>query len=156
MSRLDHELSWAEEGFCGVAGSFHDGVRRCGYDGQLKRIVVVEEDPSIREITKDILQRYGYDVVTSGRGSGIFALCSPAGTAPFLALIDAALLDQGDAGMLQKIYLVNPTLRVIITSIYNHDWDAAQMFAAGAAGFLKKPYRMAELLRIVTRAEFVQ
>jgi len=156
MSRLDHELSWAEDGYCGASGSFPECVKRNGSDGLQKRILVIEEDLDVSKITKDILRRNGYDVVTSSSGSDILILCSPNGYSPAVVLIDSSYFDQCNSGLLRKIYSVNPSLKVIVTSIYNHDWDTMTMYVDGAAGYLKKPYRMADLLRIIDRVEVVQ
>ncbi len=51
-----------------------------------------------------------------------------------------------------RLRAVNPNVKVIISSGYSRDQDADDLLKLGAAGFVQKPYRIAELVKVVGEA----
>ncbi len=51
----------------------------------------------------------------------------------------------GGAETFQKLKGVDPQVRVLLSSGYSLDGEAQQVMAAGARGFIQKPYRLANL-----------
>lgn len=70
--------------------------------------------------------------------------------------IDLVLLDVGMPGMggrlcLQQLLEMDPSARVIIVSGYSPIGGGKASTENGAKGYIKKPYRMGELLQTVRR-----
>lgn len=114
-----------------------------------KLVLVVDDDRGIQDLTRDILELYGHSVLTAGSHGDALALCERRGKQISVVLLDVGESETAAFDVLQRIREVNPAARVIITSVDSHDGDARGMFGQGSAGFLKKPYRMTELLRMV-------
>lgn len=114
-----------------------------------KLVLVVDEDSGIQDLTKDILELYGHSVLTVGNHGDALALCEQRGKEISVVLLDVVESETAAFDIFQRILEVNPAARVIITSSDSHDGDARGMFGRGSAGFLKKPYRMTELLLMV-------
>lgn len=112
-----------------------------------KLVLVVDDDPGIQDLIRDILELYGHSVLTVGSHGDALALCEQRGKEISVVLLD--VMETSAFDVFQRILEVNPAARVIITSVYDQDGDARGMFGRGSAGFLKKPYRMTELLRMV-------
>jgi DNA-binding NtrC family response regulator len=114
-----------------------------------KLILIVDYDPGIQDLTSEILELYGYSVLTAGSHDDALTLCDRRGKDISVVLLDVAESETAAFDVFQRIREVNPAARVIITGIDSHGGDARGMFGRGSAGFLKKPYRMTELLRLV-------
>ncbi|HEX9021977.1 MAG TPA: response regulator, partial [Nitrospirota bacterium] len=48
-----------------------------------------------------------------------------------------------------RLRAINPHVKVIASSGYGQDRDADDLLKQGAAGFVQKPYRIAELVKVV-------
>ncbi len=120
-----------------------------------KLVLVVDDDPGIQDLTRDILELYGHSVLTTGQGDAI-TLCEQRGKDVSVVLLDVMESETVAFDVFQHIRDVNPSARIIITSSDIHDGDSRGMFGRGSAGFLKKPYRMTELLRMVEGFQKIQ
>jgi DNA-binding NtrC family response regulator len=114
-----------------------------------KFVLVVDDDPGIQDLTRDILELYGYSVMTAGSKEDALDLCERRGKDFSVVILDVVESETAAFSVFQRIRGINPATRVIITSTYDQDGDSRGMFGQGSAGFLKKPYRMTELLRMV-------
>ena len=121
-----------------------------------KLILVVDDDPGIQNLTRDILELYGHSVLTAESHDDALTLCDRRGKDISVVLLDVVESETAAFDVFQRIREVNPTARVIITSIDSHDGDARGMFGRDSAGFLKKPYRMTELRRLVEGLQKIQ
>jgi DNA-binding NtrC family response regulator len=121
-----------------------------------KLILVVDHDPGIQALTRDILELYGHSVLTVVSHGDALALCEQRGKEISVVLLDVVEPETAAFDVFQRIMEVNPAARVIITSGDSYDGDACGMFGRGSAGFLKKPYRMTELLRMVEGYQKIQ
>ena len=54
-------------------------------------------------------------------------------------------MNRGGADTFQKLKGIDPWVRVLLSSSYFQDGEAQQVMAAGALGFIQKPYRLAAL-----------
>lgn len=127
----------------------HQPMATVNYMMNKKIVLVVDEDPGIQDLTRDILELYGHSVLTAGSPDDALALCEQRGKEISVVLLDVMESETAAFDIFQRILDVNPAARVIITSGDGHDGDARGMFGRGSSGFLKKPYRMTELLRMV-------
>lgn len=114
-----------------------------------KLVLVVDDDPGIQVLTRDILELYGHSVLTAASRGDALALCEHRGKEISVVLLDVGEPETAAFDVFQRILEVNPAAKVIITSSDSHDGESLGMFGRGSAGFLKKKYRMIELLRMV-------
>jgi DNA-binding NarL/FixJ family response regulator len=49
----------------------------------------------------------------------------------------------------RRLREIDPAVKVIASSGYSHERDADELLKQGSAGFVQKPYRIAELVRVV-------
>jgi two-component system cell cycle sensor histidine kinase/response regulator CckA len=112
-------------------------------------ILVIDDEPMVKQLAKDVLKRYGYTVLTAGGGEeaiGVFRQRSPE--------IDAVILDMVMPAMegrevFRRLQEIKPDVKVIISSGYSHDRDADDLIEQGARSFVQKPFRIAELVKVV-------
>ncbi len=106
-------------------------------------LLVVDDDPDIRQALTDLLEYECYEVNTVGTGEEAIAKAKQ-------HHFDAAILDLGlpDADGLSVCHTlgqVDPNLPVIILTAFNTDEKRVQSFDQGAIAYLTKPYNKDEL-----------
>jgi CheY-like chemotaxis protein len=112
-------------------------------------ILVVDDEPMVKDLARDVLKRYGYTVLTAGGGGeAIETFRKRSGE------IDAVILDMVMPAMegrevFRRLQEIKPGVKVIVSSGYSHDRDADDLFEQGARSFVQKPFRIAELVRVV-------
>jgi PAS domain S-box-containing protein len=114
-------------------------------------ILVVDDEPLIRTVTKSILESMGYTVLTAADGlEGLSCFREHAET------IDLVILDMMMPGMsgrdcFVEMKKIKSTVRVILSSGFAREDEVEAMQAAGLDGFIRKPYRKEDLGRLVHR-----
>jgi PAS domain S-box-containing protein len=115
-------------------------------EGGAETILVVDDVPDIRMLASETLQHFGYSVMTAASGEEALEL-----HAGRKKLIDLTILDLGMPGIggsrcLRELLALNPAAKILIASGYSADDTVKKAMESGAAGFIGKPYQVAELL----------
>ncbi|HEY9673287.1 MAG TPA: response regulator [Waterburya sp.] len=115
--------------------------------GHGELILVVDDEDSIREMTKTLLETYGYKVLLASDGIEAIALYTQHQKKISVVLIDMMMpsIDGPTAiGILQKI---NPKVKIIGISglVLNH--QISEFLGNSVKTFLPKPYTSGELLK---------
>ena len=110
-----------------------------------KRILVVDDDPSVREMLMRVLVNEGYEVWTAANGTGALEIAAS-------ARVDLVILDlmlPGETGweVFERLTTENPRLSVIIATARSHEVFTAA--AAGLGALLEKPLDFPKLLQTV-------
>ena len=121
--------------------------------GNQERILVVDDAPEQRQLSKSILESIGYRVETVS--SGEEALMYLKEFRVELVLLDM-VMEPGMDGLdtYRNIKEIQANLRVLIVSGYCENDRMDQAFALGVRGFIKKPYSVSEIATKV-KNEFV-
>jgi PAS domain S-box-containing protein len=113
-------------------------------------ILIVEDDPSILNITATTLKRAGYR--TLEYRSGAEAWSSHASKADQIHLILTDLVIPGGINGLEmsaKFASINPAIRLIVTSGYSVEIAKWRMLEQNNVKFIPKPYKMDQVLKAV-------
>jgi CheY-like chemotaxis protein len=111
-------------------------------------ILVVEDDPIMREALADWLRGAGYGVRTVADGSA--GLAAVKLTPPALVVTDIHMPGINGATLIAELKLHYPQVPIVaISGLFNsgHGLDARAAIALGAARALAKPFKRADLLR---------
>jgi DNA-binding NarL/FixJ family response regulator len=68
-----------------------------------------------------------------------------------LVILDLIMPEMGGKDCLAELLKINPQVKVLISSGYSADASLRETIEAGARGFVKKPFRVNDLLRDVRR-----
>lgn len=117
------------------------------------RVLVMDDEEIIRELTEEMLKKLGYDVVSVKDGREAIELYRNAiqTGSPF----DAVIMDltvpggMGGATAIKKLLEEDPSVKAIVSSGYSNDIMIAEYKKYGFSGFIVKPYRFSELSRVV-------
>ncbi len=107
-------------------------------------VLLMDDDPAIREFVPIILSRYGYHVTVSKEGHEAIEVYSAAkkSGSPFDAVIMDLTIPEGMGGKaaIEALLKVDPKARAIVCSGYCHDPVMANFEAYGFKGRLQKPF----------------
>jgi PAS domain S-box-containing protein len=113
-------------------------------------VLIVDDDPDIRQALGDMLEAEGYGVHATGTGADGIAR---AGQVFYgVVLLDIGLPDIDGHAVLRALREVDPTLPVIILTGYGSEQNTIGPLNKGALAYLTKPYRPAEIKALVRRA----
>jgi DNA-binding NtrC family response regulator len=115
--------------------------------GERARILVVDDDESVRKVLATILEEEGYavDTVKNGRE----AIKKSKVKFYNLALIDIRLTDMEGTKLLTKIKDTTPKMRKIIITGYPALQNAINALNKGANAYMVKPFDMDKVLQTI-------
>ena len=117
----------------------HEMKRKAPVQGE-GTILVIEDEPDVMEITRETLERLGYDVVEAFTGKEAVQKVLSFDGSIDAALLDIKLPDMTGDRLYPLIMEARPGLKVIVFSGYALDGPAQNILDAGAEGFVQKPF----------------
>ena len=124
-----------------------------GYPVGEGRILVMDDEESVRSIAADILTHMGYEVEFAKDGGEAIESYERAKDAgqPFDAVIMDLTVPGGMGGKdaIQKLLKADPEAKVIVSSGYSKDAVMSQYREYGFKSVIAKPYKIQELGRVV-------
>ncbi len=128
--------------------SLNLGIRR----GQGK-ILVMDDEESIRVMAREMLSHCGYEVMIAKDGEEALALYQQAMEihTPFLLVIlDLTVPGKlGGMGTLARLQQLDPQVKALVSSGYSNDPIMANYASHGFVGVISKPYSLIELSNMV-------
>ncbi len=112
-------------------------------------ILVVDDEPSIREVTQTNLQANGYQVLTAANGAEALALCTQHQDRIKLSLTDMMMPGMDGVAVTKALQKLNPNIKIIGLSGLASNRDSAEAAGIHFQRFLLKPFAAAELLQAV-------
>ncbi|HEY5035794.1 MAG TPA: response regulator, partial [Chthoniobacterales bacterium] len=114
--------------------------------GNGQTILLVDDEPSIREVAELILKRHGYKVLLSEDGPTALALF-----ARHMGLIAVVITDLSMPGMdglmlVRTLRRMRPGLKIIVSTGRTDEFNAAATAALNIDGTMSKPYTSPSLL----------
>jgi two-component system cell cycle sensor histidine kinase/response regulator CckA len=116
--------------------------------GGHETVLVVEDDPSVREIAVRALRARGYQVVEASNGQEALAVAERLGPRIDLLVTDMVMPQMGGLDLAERLRESRPRLRALFTSGYSEE-QAAQLREIEDARFLQKPFTGSALARRV-------
>ena len=106
-------------------------------------ILVIEDEETLAEMLRQILERLGYRVLQAETGKEAVELAKTFDGQIDLALLDMKLPDMDGGRVYPLIMEARPDLKVIVCSGYSIHGPAQDILDAGAEGFMQKPFSIA-------------
>ena len=114
----------------------------------VKNIIVVDDDRSIRVVISTALSRAGYNVKSSGTAAGMWRLVES--DFADILITDVGLPDGDALDVLPKLQKLKPNLKIIVMSARTTLLTAVRAEKKGAFEYLPKPFDLEELLNLVS------
>jgi two-component system OmpR family response regulator len=108
------------------------------------RILVIDDEPKLRESLAEGLRMEDWDVATAGSGSEALRLIDASHFE--LLLVDWMLPDCDGLEVVRRVRAFGPDVKMLMISARSAHADQAQAFAHGVTDYLTKPFAFDELL----------
>jgi CheY-like chemotaxis protein len=109
-------------------------------------LLVVDDEPLVRNVARVLLESVGFDVVEAANGVEAVAVYRARAAEIRAVLLDVTMPGLGGVEALKMIREVDPGARVILSSGYDERDTIAQLNRDQGVEFLQKPYRARTLL----------
>lgn len=133
-----------------MASEARDDARREGDDVQantqtMETILVVDDQPLVRDVVRESLESVGYRVLAAEDGPAALAAAGAEQRPPQLLLADVVMPAMSGRELAETLRRKNPELRVLLMSGYTADRIGRHGVLEGGADFIQKPFGIAAL-----------
>jgi len=115
-------------------------------------ILVIDDEPVVLEVTREILERLGYRILCAHDGQEAVEIAQSYEEDIHVAVLDMGMPVMGGAQAYPLLMKARPNLKVLISSGYELDPAAQALLDAGASAFIQKPFRAHVLATTVRKA----
>jgi two-component system, cell cycle sensor histidine kinase and response regulator CckA len=119
--------------------------------GSGELILVVDDEESIREITRGTLETFGYTVVVASDGTEALAIYADRKNDIAVVLTDMVMPFMDGPATIRALQRMNPQVRIIAASGLGTGQRAGEGPLEGVAVFLNKPYTAERLLKALAQ-----
>lgn len=117
-----------------------------------EKILLVEDDDSVRELAREVLEMNGYEVVEASNGVEALSVFEQQSETIDLMVTDLVMPQMGGRDLAEKIAPISPELRVLYLSGYTDSVAMQQGILDPGSYFLQKPFTPAALAHKVREA----
>jgi CheY-like chemotaxis protein len=118
-----------------------------GGEGEL--ILIVDDEPSIRDITKTSLENSNYQAITASDGVEAIALYAQLQEKICIVLTDMVMPAMDGITTIRTLQKINPTVKIIaVSGLISHD-KVNTATEIGVKAFLSKPFTAKQLLQTI-------
>ena len=107
---------------------------------------MVDDDETVRSVARQALEMKGFQVLEAQDGLEAVDQVRARGSAIGLVLLDMTMPRMGGEEAFREMRLLQPDIRVILSSGYNEVEAMSRFMGKGLKGFIQKPYGPRELL----------
>jgi signal transduction histidine kinase len=123
------------------AGPFQDAV-----------VLVVEDEDPLRQAVVKMLRRNGFKVLEAANGSAAINLLRANRDKIDVILLDMTIPGASSREVVAEAAQSRPDAKVVLTSAYGEEVLAPLMSASQIRGFIRKPFQLVDLTRILRNA----
>lgn len=114
-------------------------------------ILLVDDEQTVRKVTRALLERTGYRVLTARNGEDAIKLYRKKRDRIDMVLLDMIMPNMGGAETYDRLKEINPNIRVLLSSGYSINGQAVQILEQGCDGFVQKPFGIAKLSQSIRK-----
>ena len=108
-------------------------------------ILLVDDEPMIIEVGREILGVLGYEVLTAASGREAIDLYQRNQEGINLFIIDMIMPRMSGSELFDQLKRINPAVKVLLSSGYSIDGQAREILHRGCDGFIQKPFSVSQL-----------
>ena len=112
-------------------------------------ILLVDDETIVLEVNREILEFLGYRVYLAGSGQEAVAVYMEKQNDIDLVLLDMVMPGLSGGETFDRLYEIDPDIRVLLSSGYSLSDETQQMLDRGCRGFLQKPFVIGDLSKII-------
>jgi nitrogen-specific signal transduction histidine kinase/CheY-like chemotaxis protein len=109
------------------------------------KILLIDDEEVVVDVGVQMLQRAGYSVISTTSGKTAIDLFRRSGHEIDLVILDMVMPDMGGGAVYDQMKAIDPAVKVLLSSGYSLDGQAAEIMKRGCKGFIQKPFSMEQL-----------
>ncbi len=110
-------------------------------------ILLVDDEPDVLDIGKEILAKFGYSVLTAASGEEAVSLYEEMGEGLSLVILDMNMPGMGGDACAAALKKIRPEVKILIATGYVESEQVSRELHV--SGIISKPFRMSEILEKV-------
>ncbi|HET97817.1 MAG TPA: response regulator [Desulfurivibrio alkaliphilus] len=114
-------------------------------------ILVVDDDPVVRQLAEEALKILGYQVLTAADGLEALEVYRQHQAEIRAVLLDMAMPVMSGREAFLELQKINPDILVVMSSGFRQDERLEEVMQRGARAFLQKPYDLTSLAQTMTQ-----
>ena len=115
------------------------------------RLLIVDDEPLIRESMKDLLSHMGYNVLTAADGEEALRIYKTEGASIDLIVLDMVMPNMGGKETFEALFKMDPEVKIILASGYSKHIAVNKMLREKSCGFVQKPFMVADLNKLIEK-----
>ena len=115
-------------------------------------LLVVDDEPIVRDMSKNLLEHYGYTVLVANSGLAAIDLFKRYPGEIALVILDLSMPHMSGQETLPELRKIRPDVKVVVSSGYTEAETMALFRGQPVAGFIQKPYTSAGIAEKVKQA----
>jgi PAS domain S-box-containing protein len=115
-------------------------------------ILLVDDEEMVLSVTREILEKVGYRVLTARSGREALELYEQNRGRIDLVILDIVMPDMSGESTFQALKTLYPGVKVLLSSGYSAEGVASRMLAEGCRAFVQKPFLVHELTKKIREA----
>jgi signal transduction histidine kinase/ActR/RegA family two-component response regulator len=119
--------------------------------GRSELVLVVDDEAAVLELTRRMLERHNYRVVTAADGREALSVFMLRRNEVKLVLTDAIMPVMGGVALIRALRSLNPKLKIVATSGLDEEKKRTELAGLGVTEMLMKPCTQRELLGAIQR-----
>jgi nitrogen-specific signal transduction histidine kinase/CheY-like chemotaxis protein len=127
-------------------------IRADKFSGHGENILLVDDNPVVLEVTREMLKYLNYKVETAKNGREALTRYNKCPDKIALVLSDMAMPLMGGDELFRKLRKINPGIKVIIMTGYPAGREARNLLASGIVDWLQKPLDTRKLATAINHA----
>ena len=105
-------------------------------------ILAVDDEQTVRMVSKALLESLGYRVYTAGSGQEAIAVYMEKHKEIDLVILDMTMPGLSGGETFDRLRAINSSIRVLLSSGYSLEGQAQEILNRGCSGFLQKPFSL--------------
>ena len=114
-------------------------------------ILLVDDDDRIRDLAREIIEMWGYKVLSASSGEEALKTFAAHRGEISLIILDLIMPGMGGKRCLEEILRIDPDSRVLLASGYSSNGFTPYDTGTGPRGFISKPYNSKDMLAAIRK-----
>ncbi|MCB0324987.1 MAG: response regulator, partial [Bdellovibrionales bacterium] len=120
-----------------------------------RSVLVVEDDPYIIEVVREIVQTFGFEVVAAESAGEALSAFEQSGRTLACVILDYNVPGMDASRLLARMRELDADVKVLLSSGYSQAFISREFPLESVHGFIPKPYQPAKLVEALQRLEVI-
>ena len=108
-------------------------------------VLLIDDEERILTVGREICKALGYSVITAASGKEALRIYKARKNEIHLVILDMIMPDMDGGLVFNSIKAIDPEVKVLLSSGYSEEGEAASIMERGCDGFIQKPFKIDSL-----------